>query len=411
MSIIFQGFKKLFVSDSNKINNINECKNNNDEASDKNSSENNKNYSTNYSPEISFTRLPMMYRSEPFSENWNGLKLSLDFKPTQFFSLDYSLNIEKNKKLFNNYALNCSSYIPFSIYNLPMNLILIGNKAPSRVFNFQSHLMLGQKDKLTIVSNNEPKDNSIMFNVDNNINSNDENLSINKDKNNEIDNKYSVEYTHEFSNGNIGLKVTNLEPNSINFLYSIYHNFFFGMEFFKNQNNQEKYHFLKANYGLFLKQTPKNKFGFSFNYISTLPGAIFNCCYQINNNFKLYLNTLFNKNELLLKLGQEKFTASVSSYYKNNFIEMNSELNYKGEIKLMNKFFFNRYIDILFNFIYDHNAKKVKKKFKCFGFGLNIKNKSVEEKIEELIENQKKKYTLKNKNFFNYNNIMKSSEN
>ena len=128
------------------------------------------------------------------------------------------------------------------------------------------------------------------------------------------------------------------------------------MEFFKNPNMEEKYHFLKANYGLMLKQTPFNKFGFTFNYISTLPASIINCCYQINNNFKLYLNTIFNRNELLVKLGEDKFSAAVSSNYKNDYIEVNTELNNKGEVKFLSSFSFNKNIDFLINFCYYYFA-------------------------------------------------------
>ena len=54
------------------------------------------------------------------------------------------------------------------------------------------------------------------------------------------------------------------------------------MEFFKNPVIEEKYHFIKANYGLMLKQTPFNNFGFTFNYISLYPASIFNFCYRLN---------------------------------------------------------------------------------------------------------------------------------
>ena len=48
-----------------------------------------------------------------------------------------------------------------------------------------------------------------------------------------------------------------------------------------------------------------------------------------------------------------------------------------------------------------------KKRIKCFGFGLNFKNSSVEEKIEEMIESQKKIYLGNNKYYNDYNNIIK----
>ena len=438
MSKLFQQINKNESSnnnktiDDNKNSSDNKCKgnNNNLDSSKKNKDESKNNIITdtfNYSPEITFSRMPMLYHNDYFSNSWNGLKLSLSFKPSQFFNLDYMLNVEKNKKLFNNYSLNCSTYIPLSSILFPINLILLGHKESSRAFSFQSHLLLGEKDKISIITNNLPKDINNIDNGDNNnlllINKNDKNnknnlnefnqneidddiKNSNKNKN-ELENNYSIEYSHEFKRGNIGIKCTNLEPNTVNFQISIYKNLFFGMEFFRNPNKEEKYHFLKANYGIMLKQTPQNKFGFTFNYISTLPASIINCCYQINNNFKLYLNTVFNRNELLIKLGQDKFSAAVSSFYKNDFIEMNTELNNKGEVKFLSSFSCNKYIDVLMNFTYSHFTQKKSKKFKCFGFGLNIKNNSVEEKIEELIESQKKSYLENNKYYNNYNNIMK----
>ena len=56
------------------------------------------------------------------------------------------------------------------------------------------------------------------------------------------------------------------------------------------------------------------------------------------------------------------------------------------------------------NFSYSHFEKKKKK---CFGFGLNIKNSSIEEKLEEMIESQKKMYLGNNKYYNDYNNIIK----
>ena len=438
MSYLFHKLKYILGSSNNSttnnnINNTNKsddkCKgnNNNLDSSKKNKDENENNIITdtfNYSPEVSFSRMPMLYQNDCFSNSWNGLKLSLNFKPTQFFNLEYMLNIEKNKKLFNNYSLHCSTFVPLSSILFPINLLLIGHKDSSKAFSFQSHLMLGERDKISIITNNIPKDknnfninNNLLLMNDKNMKNFEENLNINendinnielneKEDKNELDNNYSIEYCHEFTRGNVGIKCTNLEPNTVSFIVSIYKNLFFGMEFFKNPNKEEKYHFLKANYGLMLKQSPLNKLGITFNYISTLPASIINCCYCINNNFKLYLNTIFNRNELLIKLGQDKFSTAVSSYYKNDFIEMNSELNNKGEFKFMSSFSCNKYIDVLMNLTYDH-MKRNRKKIKCFGFGLNIKNNSVEEKIEELIEKQKINYMESNKYYSNYNNIMK----
>lgn len=437
MSYLFKIIKNFFVNEnslnhSNNKDSENEYKTDNNLNSSKpktNIDDDNKNNTisdtSNYSPEISFSHIPSLYKNDNFSNMWNGLKLSLNFKPTGFLNLEYMLNVEKNKKLFNNYSLHCSTYLPLSSILFPINLILISHKESSQASSFQGHLFLGEKDKITIISNNVPKDlnnnidlehNLFLMNnknqelqnaFENDININNPELNGSKN-NNELDNNYSVEYCHEFSRGNAGIKLTNLEPSTLNFQISLYKNLFFGMEFFRNPYPyiEKKYHFLKANYGLILKQTPQNKFGITFNYISTLPASIINCCYQINNNFKLYLNTVFNRNEMLIKLGQGKFNGSISSYYKNDFIEVNTELNNKGEFKFLSCFSFNKYIDVLANFSYDHMKKK-KKKFKCFGFGLNLKNISVEEKIEELVQKQKLNYMESNKYYNDYNNIMK----
>ena len=361
----------------------------------------------NYSPGLTYSQIPFLYYNNSFSQCWNGFKLSLSFKPTQLFNLDYTLNIEKNKKLFNNYSLNCSTFVPLSSILFPINLILIGHKESSRAITFQSHVLLGERGKLSILTTNIPKqDENINLNKEKNNNENINNKKI-VNSNDDLDNNYEVEYSHEFSRGNIGVKFTNNEPNTLNFMFSLYKNLFFGMEFFRNPNKEEKYHFLKANYGIMLKQTPYNRFGFSFNYNSTIPVSIINCSYRINNNFKLYMNTIYNKNQLLIKLGQDKFATAISSYYKNKYIELNAEINNKADFKFLGIFSFNKYLDVSMNFGYKKKKKNRKKKLKCFGFGLNIKNSSVEEKIEEMIESQKKIYLANNKYYKDYNNIIK----
>ena len=406
---LFEKIKNIFIKKKNVnlthekgdnqceiVNNKNFTSSNNNNDDKKNNIINNN--ALNYSPNISFSRLQNLYLNEFSNEMWNGLKLSLNFKPTQLFNLSYDLNIEKNKKLFNKYSLNAGTFIPLSSSLFPINYLLMGNKDSSKTFNLQNHLFIGEKDKLSIVTSTSPKNDNNLF-LNENINS--------KKNNNELETNYSIEYIHEFNRGNLGVKLTNMGPNSLNFLFSLYKNLFFGMEFFKNPNIEEKSYFLKANYGILLKQTEFNKLGIIFNYISTLPGAIFNCSYQINDNFKIFLNTGFNKNEIMLKYGCDKFTGAISSFYKNDFIELNTELNNKGEVKFLSKFFFNKYFDILTNFTYNHKKSKSGKKFKLFGFGLNINNVSVEEKIEDLINNQKKIYS-ENDNFYNnIKNIMK----
>ena len=411
MSNFFKKIKNLFVKEKESGGGKSKCEsdNNNLDSSNKNKDEK-KNIITeafNYSPEVTYSKTPFLYYNDSFNQCWNGLKLSLNFKPTQFFNLDYILNIEKNKKLFNNYSLNCSTFVPLSSILFPINLILIGHKESSRAISFQSHIMLGERGKLSIITNNIPKeDENIIINKENINKKNIENKK-NGNNNKELENNYMIEYSHEFSRGNVGIKFTNLEPNTVNFMFSLYKNLFFGMEFFRNPNKEEKYHFLKANYGIMLKQTPFNKFGFTFNYNSTIPASIINCSYQINNNFKLYLNTIYNKNNLLIKLGQDKLITSISSYYKNNYVEFNAEINNKAEVKFIGSFSFNKYLDILMNFGYTHKEKNKRKRLKCFGFGLNLKNNSVEDKIEELIKSQKKIYFGNNKYYDDYNNIIK----
>ena len=411
MSNFFKKIKNIFVIEKESGESKSKCEsdNNNLDSSNKNKDEK-KNIITeafNYSPEVTYSKTPFLYYNDSFNQCWNGLKLSLNFKPTQFFNLDYILNIEKNKKLFNNYSLNCSTFVPLSSILFPINLILIGHKESSRAISFQSHIMLGERGKLSIITNNIPKeDENIILNKEN-INKKNIDNKKNGNNNKELENNYMIEYSHEFSRGNVGIKFTNLEPNTVNFMFSLYKNLFFGMEFFRNPNKEEKYHFLKANYGIMLKQTPFNKFGFTFNYNSTIPASIINCSYQINNNFKLYLNTIYNKNNLLIKLGQDKLITSISSYYKNNYVEFNAEINNKAEVKFIGSFSFNKYLDILMNFGYTHKEKNKRKRLRCFGFGLNLKNNSVEDKIEELIKSQKKIYFGNNKYYDDYNNIIK----
>ena len=414
MSNFFKRIKNIFVNNKESGRSKTKCESDNNKLnSSDNKKDENKNIITetfNHSPEVTYSKTPFLYYNDSFNQCWNGLKLSLNFKPTQFFNLDYVLNIEKNKKLFNNYSLNCSTFVPLSSILFPINLILIGHKESSRAISFQSHIMLGERGKLSIITNNIPKqDESVIINKEN---SNKENINNIKNKKNgnsnkELENNYMVEYSHEFSRGNIGIKFSNLEPNTFNFMFTLYKNLLFGMEFFRNPNKEEKYHFLKANYCIMLKQSYFNKFGFSFNYNSTIPASIINCFYQVNDNFKLYLSTIYNKNELLIKLGQDKLSTAISSFYKNNYVEFNAEINNKAEVKFIGSFNFNKYLDILMNFGYAHFEKNKRKKLKFFGFGLNIKNSSVEEKIEEMIEAQKKIYLGNNKYYNDYNNIIK----
>ena len=83
------------------------------------------------------------------------------------------------------------------------------------------------------MTNNIPKeDENIILNKQNNIK---DNINNNKNINHaqDLENNYAVEYSHEFSRGNVGVKFTNLEPNTASFMISLYKNLFFGMEFFQ----------------------------------------------------------------------------------------------------------------------------------------------------------------------------------
>ena len=231
MSNFFKKIKNLFVKEKESGSSKSKCEsdNNNLDSSNKNKDEK-KNIITeafNYSPEVTYSKTPFLYYNDSFNQCWNGLKLSLNFKPTQFFNLDYILNIEKNKKLFNNYSLNCSTFVPLSSILFPINLILIGHKESSRAISFQSHIMLGERGKLSIITNNIPKeDENIIINKENINKKNIENKK-NGNNNKELENNYMIEYSHEFSRGNVGIKFTNLEPNTVNFMFSLYKNLFF----------------------------------------------------------------------------------------------------------------------------------------------------------------------------------------
>ena len=72
------------------------------------------------------------------------------------------------------------------------------------------------------------QDENIILKKSNNNKENINNKKIIK-SNDDLENNYAVEYYHEFSRGNIGIKLTNLEQNTVNFMISLYKNLFFGM--------------------------------------------------------------------------------------------------------------------------------------------------------------------------------------
>ena len=84
---------------NNPNNGNNKCKSNNNnlDSSKKNKDEKNNIIADtfNYSPEITFSQMPILYHNDAFNSSWNGFKASLNFRPSQFFNLDYMINIEK----------------------------------------------------------------------------------------------------------------------------------------------------------------------------------------------------------------------------------------------------------------------------------------------------------------------------
>ena len=126
MSNFFKRIKNIFVNNKESGRSKTKCESDNNKLnSSDNKKDENKNIITetfNHSPEVTYSKTPFLYYNDSFNQCWNGLKLSLNFKPTQFFNLDYVLNIKKNKKLFNNYSLNCSTFVPLSSILLPLRV-------------------------------------------------------------------------------------------------------------------------------------------------------------------------------------------------------------------------------------------------------------------------------------------------
>ena len=100
MSNFFNRVKNIFTKNEEPGSSKTKCvSDNNNLDSSKEKKDEKKDIITeafNYSPEITFSKTPFLYYNDSINQCWNGLKLSLNFKPTQFFNLDYILNIEKN---------------------------------------------------------------------------------------------------------------------------------------------------------------------------------------------------------------------------------------------------------------------------------------------------------------------------
>lgn len=161
-------------------------------------------------PMLSFSRLNQIYKNGVEDEKWNGLKLNLEFKPNQLLTMDYNITIDNHKKLLNNYRVSCMSFIPFN-ERTQNGVMLIGRKEGDQAVALQGHLMLTDKDKVTLVAQH-PK----------------------ADLNQAV---YAAEYTHEFDRMNLGVKYSNMEPLSISSVATLYKNIFVGCEAYKHVND------------------------------------------------------------------------------------------------------------------------------------------------------------------------------
>lgn len=62
------------------------------------------------SPPFSFARIPQLFMNQN-EDKWNGLRFSLDWKPTKMYNLEYSATASGLKKL-DNYRLSCLNIVP-----------------------------------------------------------------------------------------------------------------------------------------------------------------------------------------------------------------------------------------------------------------------------------------------------------
>ena len=65
-------------------------------------------------PPFSFARIPQLFMN-PNDDKWNGLRLTLDWKPTKMYSLEYSASASSLKKL-DNFRLSCLNICPSKLF-------------------------------------------------------------------------------------------------------------------------------------------------------------------------------------------------------------------------------------------------------------------------------------------------------
>ena len=96
----------------------------------------------------------------------------------------------------------------------------------------------------------------------------------------------------------------------------LYRNLFFGVEAFKYPGEYK----LGYNYSLFLKQGPRNRLGFIFGYMVTLPGMFADLCYKINDQFNFGVNWMKAVNPMVG--GAVTDASIVSIFYITNRMEV-----------------------------------------------------------------------------------------
>ena len=64
-------------------------------------------------PPFSFARIPQLFMNQN-DDKWNGLRFSMDWKPTKMYNLEYSVAASSFKKL-DNYRLSCLNVVPSNI--------------------------------------------------------------------------------------------------------------------------------------------------------------------------------------------------------------------------------------------------------------------------------------------------------
>jgi hypothetical protein len=139
-------------------------------------------------------------------EKWNGLRFILEFNPNQINKLEYTMIMNGNKKILDNYKISAMSIIPFSDRS-QNGAFLMGRKEGQESLGMQCHLNLSDNDKVLFVASHPKPD-------------------INQGH-------YVVEYTREFERLNTSFKVSNMEVG-LSASASIYKNLFAGFEAVKH---------------------------------------------------------------------------------------------------------------------------------------------------------------------------------